>query len=157
MRHRISSLVGDDEKTHRLADYRGRRVVLYFYPRDNTPANAGGVRLPRSPADARRCGGARREPRLGGIAKKFKQKYELPFTLLPTPAPRWRSATAPLGEDSVREKSLGIIRSTFVIDEKGRLSAGVWEGRGQGHVEKVREVVWADPRRPPLKRGRGRA
>ena len=137
------SLVGDDEKTHRLADYRGRRVVLYFYPRDNTPG-----------CTQEACDFRDHLPTLGGAVvlgvspdsvashKKFKQKYELPFTLLSDPGAEVAQRYGAFGEKTLYgKKSLGIIRSTFVIDEKGRLSAVYGKVAVKGHVEKVREVV----------------
>ena len=137
------ALVGDDDKTHRLADYRGRRVVLYFYPRDNTPG-----------CTQEACDFRDHLPTLGGAVvlgvspdsvashKKFKQKYELPFTLLADPGAEVAQRYGAFGEKTLYgKKSLGIIRSTFVIDEKGRLSAVYGKVSVKGHVEKVREAV----------------
>ena len=139
------SLVGDDDKTHRLADYRGRRVVLYFYPRDNTPG-----------CTQQACDFRDRLPDLGttvvlGVSpdtvashQKFKQKFGLPFTLLADPGATLAQRYGAWGEKSLYgKKSVGIIRSTFVIDEQGRLSAVYGKVSVKGHVDKVAAVVTA--------------
>jgi peroxiredoxin Q/BCP len=137
------ALVGDDGNTHRLADYRGRRVVLYFYPRDNTPG-----------CTQQACDFRDQLPQLGkavvlGVSpdtvashQKFKAKFSLPFTLLADPAATLAQRYGAWGEKSLYgKKSLGIIRSTFVIDENGRLSAVYGKVSVKGHVEKVVAVV----------------
>ncbi len=136
-------LMGDDGKPHRLADYRGRRVVLYFYPRDNTPG-----------CTQEACDFRDRLPDFGtavvlGVSpdtvashQKFKQKYTLPFTLLADPGATLAQRYGAWGEKSLYgKKSLGIIRSTFVIDEKGRLSAVYGKVSVKGHVDKVLAAV----------------
>ena len=138
-------LVGDDDQTHRLADYRGRRVVLYFYPRDNTPG-----------CTQQACDLRDRLPELGtavvlGVSpdtvashQKFKQKYGLPFTLLADPGAALAQRYGAWGEKSLYgKKSVGIIRSTFVIDEAGRLRAVYGKVSVKGHVEKVAAAVTA--------------
>jgi len=139
------ALVGDGGETHRLADYRGRRVILYFYPRDNTPG-----------CTQQACDFRDRLPALGGAVvlgvspdtvashQKFKQKYGLPFTLLADPGAAVAQRYGAWGEKTLYgKKSLGIIRSTFVIDEQGRLSAVYGKVSVKGHVEQVATVVTA--------------
>lgn len=139
------ALLGDDDKTHSLADYRGRRVVLYFYPRDNTPG-----------CTQEACDFRDRLPDLGsavvlGVSpdsvashKRFKQKFDLPFTLLADPDTEVAKRYGAWGEKSMYGKtSLGIIRSTFVIDEKGKLAAVYGKVSVKGHVESVIGVVAA--------------
>jgi peroxiredoxin Q/BCP len=139
------ALVGDDGQTHRLADYRGRRVVLYFYPRDNTPG-----------CTQEACDFRDRLPELGpavvlGVSpdtvashQKFKQKYALPFTLLADPGATLAQRYGAWGEKSLYgKKSLGIIRSTFVIDEQGRLGAVYGKVSVKGHLDKVVAAVVA--------------
>jgi peroxiredoxin Q/BCP len=139
------SLVGDDEKTHRLADYRGRRVVLYFYPKDDTPG-----------CTQEACDFRDRLPALGtavvlGVSpdtvashKRFKQKYSLPFTLLADPGAELAQRYGAWGEKNLYgKKSVGLIRSTFVIDEHGNLSAVYGKVSVKGHVENVVAVVAA--------------
>ena len=75
----------DKGETVHLSDYRGKRVVIYFYPKDDTPGSTPPPATPRRlPADrGAQRGRARREPRRRGSAsRKFKTKFDLPFTLL---------------------------------------------------------------------------
>jgi peroxiredoxin Q/BCP len=139
------ALVGDDNQTHRLLDYRGRRVVLYFYPKDNTPG-----------CTQEACDFRDRLPDLGkavvlGVSpdsvashQRFKAKFGLPFTLLADPGAEVAQRYGAYGEKSMYGKTLvGIIRSTFVIDENGRLAAVYPKVSVKGHVDAVVSVVAA--------------
>ena len=139
------ALVGDDNQTHRLSDYRGRRVVLYFYPKDNTPG-----------CTQEACDFRDRLPDLGkavvlGVSpdsvashQRFKAKFALPFTLLADPGAEVAQRYGAHGEKSMYGKTMvGIIRSTFVIDENGRLSAVYPKVSVKGHVDAVVSVVAA--------------
>lgn len=136
-------LVGDDDKTHRLADFRGRCVVLYFYPKDDTPG------CTQEACDFRDHLPAFGSAVILGVSpdsvashKKFKQKYALPFTLLADPGAEVAQRYGAFGEKNLYgKKSVGIIRSTFVIDATGRLSAVYGKVSVKGHVEKVQAVV----------------
>ena len=108
-----------------LSDFRGKKVVVYFYPKDNTP---GCTR--QACAFAQNFEGFRSlDVPVIGISKdsvashlKFAQKYELPFILLADPE---RAAIEPFGvwqEKKLYGKvSMGVVRSTFIIDEEGRV------------------------------------
>lgn len=117
------ALLDQNGNTVRLSDFLGKKVVLYFYSRDNTPgctrqacAFAAGIGQFRQ-----------RNVEVIGISKdsaashqKFAQKYELPFTLLSDP-----ELQAIQGYDVWKEKklygkvSMGVVRSTYIIDEQG--------------------------------------
>ena len=116
-------LSDQDGVTHRLSDYRGRKVVLYFYPRDNT---AGCTK--------QACGFAERYPQFtekGAVVlgvskdsvashKRFQQKYSLPFTLLADPEHAVIEAYGAWQEKKNYGKvSMGTVRSTYLIDEEG--------------------------------------
>ena len=108
-----------------LADYRGQKVVLYFYPRDNTPgctrqacAFAGLYQAFRE-----------KNVQVIGISKdsvashvKFAEKYSLPFVLLADPE---RTAIEAYGVWQEKKQygkvSMGVVRTTFVIDEEGKI------------------------------------
>ncbi len=117
------SLPDKDGNTVKLSDFRGRKVVLYFYPRDNTP---GCTRQACAFAAA-----YSRFKRLGvtviGISrdseashKRFANKHSLPFILLSDPE---RQAIEAYGvwqeKKNYGKVSMGIVRSTFIIDENG--------------------------------------
>ena len=108
-----------------LTDYRGKRVVLYFYPKDDT-----------SGCTTQACGFRDNYPQIEeqnavvlGISpddveshQMFKSKYDLPFTLLVDGDHAIADAYGTWGEKSMYgRKYMGIIRSHFVIDEEGRL------------------------------------
>lgn len=108
---------------HSLHDYRGQKVILYFYPRDNTPG-----------CTKQACGFAELYPQItahGAVVlgvskdsvashKKFEEKYGLPFTLLADPG-----RTVIEAYDVWQEKknygkvTMGVVRTTYLIDEEG--------------------------------------
>ena len=108
---------------HSLSDYLGKRVVLYFYPRDNTPgctaqACSFGDLYPQFTEKGAVVLGVSKD----SVAshKKFEEKYGLPFTLLSD-----TELTAIQAYDVWKEKklygkvSMGVVRSTYLIDEQG--------------------------------------
>ena len=110
-------------KTVSLSDFLGKKVVLYFYPRDNTPG-----------CTRQACAFAQRHEALQahnavviGISKdsvashlKFAQKYELPFVLLSDPELQAIQAYGVWQEKKLYGKvSMGVVRTTFIIDETG--------------------------------------
>lgn len=116
-------LAGSDGKTHRLADYAGKTVVLYFYPKDNTPG-----------CTKEACSFRDLKPRLDalgivlfGISKdslkshdKFIADFGLPFTLLSDPAAAMMQAYGAYGEKKQYGKtSMGTIRSTVIVGPDG--------------------------------------
>ena len=110
---------------HSLSEYRGKKVILYFYPKDNT---AGCTK--------QACGFAERYPRFmekGAVVlgiskdsvashKKFEEKYGLPFTILSDP-----ELVAIQAYDVWQEKKnygktyMGVVRTTYLIDENGKI------------------------------------
>ncbi len=119
------SAVTDQGETITLADFRGRRVVLYFYPKDDTSGcttqacsfrdsypeieEQNAVVLGVSPDDSK-------------SHQKFKTKYNLPFTLLVDQDHQLADKYGTWGEKSMYgKKYLGVIRSHFVISESGEI------------------------------------
>ena len=106
-----------------LSQFAGKRVVLYFYPRDNTP---GCTR--QACGFAQNYGGfAQRDVVVIGISKdsvashlKFAQKYELPFVLLSDPDLEAIQAYGVWQEKKLYGKvSMGVVRTTYIIDPQG--------------------------------------
>lgn len=117
------TLLDKDGKTVSLADFAGRRVVLYFYPRDNTP---GCTR--QACAFAQNFEDFRRQDIVViGISKdsvashlKFAQKYDLPFILLSDPDLQAIQSYGVWQEKKLYGKvSMGVVRSTYIIDPQG--------------------------------------
>ena len=110
-------------KTHRLSDYLGKKVILYFYPKDNTPG-----------CTKQACGFSERNPQFmekGAVVlgiskdsvtshKKFEQNYNLSFTILSDPELSVIKAYGVWQEKKNYGKvTMGVVRSTYVIDENG--------------------------------------
>ena len=115
----------DQGETLKLSDLRGKRVILYFYPKDDT-----------SGCTTQACGFRDQYPVIeekNGVVlgvspdsvkshQKFKTKYNLPFTLLVDEDHAVAAAYGVWGEKSMYgKKYMGIIRSHFVIDEQGKI------------------------------------
>ena len=119
------TLPDQDGNMHFLSEYRGKKVILYFYPKDNT---AGCTK--------QACGFAERYPQFtekGAVVlgvskdsvashKKFEEKYGLPFTILSDP-----ELAAIQAYDVWQEKKnygktyMGVVRTTYLIDENGKI------------------------------------
>ena len=119
------TLTDKDGNTVTLADFKGKKVVLYFYPKDNTPG-----------CTRQACAFAglygefqKRNIEVIGISRdsvashiKFAEKYELPFVLLSDPALEAIQAYDVWQEKKLYGKvSFGVVRTTFIIDEQGRI------------------------------------
>ena len=135
------ALTSDAGETVGLSDFRGKPVVLYFYPRDDTAGctkQACGI---RDAYDAFRDAGAvvlGVSPDDEASHARFKQKHGLPFTLLADPdhavAERygvWKERTL------YGKKSMGIERSTFVIDRGGAVARAFRRVKPDTHAELV--------------------
>jgi peroxiredoxin Q/BCP len=124
-----------------LSDFRGQRVVLYFYPKDDTPGctaeacsfrddyseiiTAGAVVLGVSPDSVK-------------SHDKFKLKYELPFALLSDPDHQVAEMYGAWGEKEMYGRTyMGILRSTFVIDEEGRIIKVFPKVKPKNHSQEV--------------------
>ncbi len=118
-------LPGDAGQVVKLSDYRGQRVVLYFYPKDDTrgcTTQACGFRDSYVDIEERNAVVLGVSP--DGVAshQKFKTKFNLPFLLLADEGHRVASRYGVWGQKSLYgHKYEGVIRSHFVIDETGRL------------------------------------
>jgi peroxiredoxin Q/BCP len=124
-----------------LSNYRGKKVVLYFYPKDDTPGctteacnfrddyseilAAGAVVLGVSPDSVK-------------SHDKFKLKYELPFALLSDPDHRIAEMYGAWGEKKMYGKTyMGILRSTYVIDEEGKILKVFPKVKPKDHSQEV--------------------
>jgi peroxiredoxin Q/BCP len=134
-----------DGKTVSLGDFEGRKIVLYFYPKDDTPGCT-------KEACSFRDGWAqfrRRKVAVLGVSvddershKKFAEKYSLPFTLLADPEKKIVQDYGVWGQKSMYgRKYMGTNRVTYLIDEKGKIAA-VWpKVKPEGHAEEILEAI----------------
>lgn len=134
-------LLTDAGEPLKLSSLRGRKVVLYFYPRANTPGctrEACDFRdhLPRISRKGTVVLGI--SPDKPATQAKFKEKYQLPFTLLSDPDHKvaaaygvWKAKTM------YGRKTMGIERTTFVIDEEGKIAKIFPKVKVDGHAAEV--------------------
>ncbi|GAA4684227.1 thioredoxin-dependent thiol peroxidase [Pseudonocardia yuanmonensis] len=131
-----------DDKPVSLTDLRGRKVIVYFYPAASTPGctkeacdfrdnlaelNGAGVEVlgisPDKPAKL----------------AKFRDKEGLTFPLLSDPDRKVLQEWGAFGEKTMYGKTVtGVIRSTFLVDEEGRIEVAQYNVRATGHVAKLR-------------------
>lgn len=141
------SLPDQDEKKVALKDLKGKPVVVYFYPADDTPGcTKEACQFNENLARFNRAGVTVVGVSPDGAAKhqRFRQKYGLKFPLLSDPEHRVMEAYGAWGEKTLYgKKSLGVIRSTFLVDEKGVIARVWYNVRADGHADKVLELVKA--------------
>ena len=135
------SLLDQNEKRHTLASYLGKKVLLYFYPKDDTP---GCTTEACSFRDNIKDLESRGLVVLGVSAdsvkshKKFAEKYDLPFPLLSDETKEVCEAYGVWGLKKFMGKEyIGISRSSFLIDEKGNLSKIYDEVKPKEHVGEI--------------------
>ncbi|HEY6030106.1 MAG TPA: thioredoxin-dependent thiol peroxidase [Gaiellaceae bacterium] len=137
-------LATDAGETVKLSDFRGKPVVLYFYPKDDTPGcttQACALRDAWSDfADRAVVLGV--SPDDEGSHVKFKQKYELPFTLLADTEHEVAEAYDVWKERSMYGNTfMGIERSTFVIDREGNVAREFRKVKPDEHAGLVLEAL----------------
>jgi thioredoxin-dependent peroxiredoxin len=139
------SLNTDSGDTLSLSSLRGKPVVLYFYPKDDTPgctAQACGIR--DAWAEFEQAGAVVLGVSTDGEAShaKFKEKYELPFTLLADTEHEVADAYGVWGEKTYAGKTyMGVNRSTFVIDEDGNVARIFLQVKPDEHADQVLDAL----------------
>ena len=119
-------LPAETGETVRLSDFRGKRVVLYFYPKDDTSgctAQACSFRDHYPQIEEKNAVVLGVSPDSAKSHQKFKTKYNLPFTLLVDADHKVADAYGVWGQKSfMGKKFMGVIRSHFIIDEQGNIA-----------------------------------
>ncbi len=138
-------LPDQDGKIHRLSDYRGKKVILYFYPKDNT-----------SGCTKQACGFSERRPQFTeknavvlGVSKdsvashkKFEQNYSLGFTLLSDVELQVIKAYGVWQEKKLYGKtSMGVVRTTYLIDENGVVLKAMGGVKAAENPEQMLEMI----------------
>ena len=134
-----------DGNTVRLSDFVGKKVVLYFYPKDNTPGCTRQACAFAQSYDAFRS----RDIVVIGISKdsvashlKFAQKYDLPFILLADPELQAIKAYDVWQEKKLYGKvSMGVVRSTYIIDEQGMIEKGMPKVKPDTNAQEIWEYL----------------
>ena len=128
-------------KMHTLEEYRGKKVILYFYPKDNTPgctkqACNFGQLYPQFTEKGAVVLGVSRD----SVAshKKFEEKYNLPFTLLSDPELSCIQAYDVWQEKvNYGKKSMGVVRTTYLIDESGVIEKAFGKVKAEENPEQM--------------------
>ncbi|MGV0595645.1 thioredoxin-dependent thiol peroxidase [Mycolicibacterium porcinum] len=136
------SLPDADGNVVKLSDYKGRKVIVYFYPAASTPG------CTKQACDFRDSLAELNDAGLDvvGISPdkpqklaKFRDKEGLTFPLLSDPDRAVLTAWGAFGEKTMYGKTVqGVIRSTFLVDEKGKIAVAQYNVRATGHVAKLR-------------------
>jgi peroxiredoxin Q/BCP len=128
-----------------LADYAGKTVVLYFYPRDNTPGCTREAEAFRDAAAALK----KKNAVVLGVSKdsvashcKFRDKYALNFPLLSDPDGKVIEAYGAWGEKTLYgKKSMGVIRTTVIIGPDGKVKKIFPKVKVDGHADEVLAAI----------------
>jgi peroxiredoxin Q/BCP len=132
-----------DDKPVSLSDYRGRRVVVYFYPAAGTPGctkQACDFRDNLAELNDAGLDVLGVSPDKPAKLAKFREKEGLTFPLLSDPDREVLTAWGVFGEKQMYGKTVtGVIRSTFVVGPDGTLEQALYNVRASGHVAKLRK------------------
>ena len=138
-------LQSDEGETVTLTALRGKPVVLYFYPKDDTPGCTTEACEFRDAYDHFREQGVEIlgvSPDTEASHQKFKSKYELPFTLLADPEHQAAEAHGVWKEKSRYGRTYeGVERSTFIIDADGKVARAMRGIKAAGHAAEVLETL----------------
>lgn len=133
--------VAQDGSTVSLSQYKGKKVVLYFYPKDNTPGcTAEACSLRDGYSELKRMGfeivGV--SPDSEKSHKGFAEKHSLPFTLIADPDKTIATAYGVWGEKKFMGHAfMGILRTTFIIDENGKIEKIFDKVKTKDHFEQI--------------------
>ena len=141
----VFSLADQNGKTVKLSDYAGRRVLVYFYPRADTPGcttQSCAVRDARLDMKKLNVDVVGISPHTPEDQKKFDVKYVLGFPLLADTDHAVAESWGVWGEKTMYGKtSMGIIRSSFLIDENGAILRAWYKVKPEETVPKARELL----------------
>ncbi|WP_353108293.1 thioredoxin-dependent thiol peroxidase [Gordonia sp. (in: high G+C Gram-positive bacteria)] len=136
------TLLDSTEKPVSLADYAGRKVIVYFYPAAMTPGctkQACDFRDSLAELNGQGIDVVGISPDKPAKLAKFVERDELTFPLLSDPEKEVLTAWGAFGEKKLYGKVVqGVIRSTFLVDENGVIEAAQYNVRATGHVAKLR-------------------
>ena len=137
--------VDQNGKQIKLSDYKGKKLILYFYPKDNTPG-----------CTAEACSLRDGYEQLGNLGyevvgvspdsekshQNFIKKYNLPFRLIADTDQKVANLFGVWGEKKMYGKSyMGILRTTFIIDEKGTVAHVISKVDTGEHVAQILELI----------------
>jgi peroxiredoxin Q/BCP len=139
------TLTDKDGKATALSEFRGKKVILYFYPAASTPGcTTQACDFRDNMASLQSAGyvvlGVSKDK--GAALQKFATEENLSFPLLSDPDLAVHNAYGTYGEKSMYGKTvMGVIRSTFVIDENGVLAHALYNVKATGHVASLKDKL----------------
>ncbi|MBO4871333.1 MAG: thioredoxin-dependent thiol peroxidase [Muribaculaceae bacterium] len=143
----IPAILGTDQNghLHQASDYAGKKLIIYFYPKDNTPGcTAEACSLSDGYSMLKRAGYA-----LLGVSKdsatshvKFAEKYNLPFPLIADTDHTLQEAFGVWREKKMAGRTyMGTVRTTFIIDEQGCITHVIEKVNTKDHARQILEFV----------------
>lgn len=143
------SLVGDDGQTYSLHSFAGKNLILYFYPKDETPTctkEACEFRDMKKLFEQKQAIIVGISPDDTESHVKFKKNHELSFLLLSDPQLEVAKSYGAYGEKNFYgKKSMGLLRKTFIIDTKKRIHAVIGKVSIPGHADEILALLDANP------------
>ena len=139
------NLIDQEGKTAKLSDFKGKKLVLYFYPKDDTPGcTKEACSFRDSMSDLKKSNaeviGISNDDELSH--KKFSDKFSLPFRLL---CDVDKKVSKDYGvyelKQSMGNSYYGIVRSTFIINEKGLIEKIFYKVNPENHVDEIRQSI----------------
>jgi peroxiredoxin Q/BCP len=134
-----------DGKWVSLEDFKGKKVILYFYPKDDTPgctAEACNLRDNYDDLLSRGFAIIGVSPDSENSHEKFKTRYELPFSLIADPETKIIQAYNAWGEKNMYgKKYMGVLRTTYVIDETGNILKIISKVNTGDHTQQILEEL----------------
>ena len=138
-------LKNQDDVAVSLADFKGKKVIVYFYPAASTPGCTKQACDFQENMNVLKKAGYQVvgvSPDAPAKLNKFRKNEGLKFDLLSDPDMKIAKAYGAFGEKSMYGKVYeGLIRSTFVIDEKGKIEHALYNVKATGHVAMLRKVM----------------
>jgi peroxiredoxin Q/BCP len=140
-------IAATDQDGHRidLDELRGNKVVLFFYPKDNTPgctAEACSLRDYYGELMDRGLKIIGISPDGEQSHRNFRTKFSLPFPLIPDPEKKILQDYGVWGEKKMYGKSyMGVLRTTFIIDEKGKIETVIDKVKTKEHAKQILEMI----------------
>lgn len=141
----VFSLSDAEGKTVKLSDFKGRKLIVYFYPAAMTPGctkQACDFRDSLAELNGAGIDVVGISPDKPEKLAKFTERDELTFPLLSDPDKKVLTEWGAYGEKKMYGKTVqGVIRSTFVVDEKGKIEVAQYNVKATGHVAKLRRDI----------------
>lgn len=134
-----------DGQQKKLSDMRGKKIILYFYPKDNTPGcTAEACSLRDAYADFKDA-----NTEVIGVSAdddkkhaKFREKYQLPFPLIADTEKKVIEDYGAWGRKKFMGKEFdGILRTTFIIDEQGKIAHVIDKVKTKTHADQINEIL----------------